>query len=632
MTAQITTLTALDEAEIVDALDLHFARSLRQIDPGALTAADDDPVALAAALVSRQTRNGHVCLELPQVAGEIVALGEGQPLEGQRWPDLAPWVAALQASPLVEQVSSAVTPAPGVLTQRPPLVLDEAHRLYLRRYFQHQTHLADALLARASHEESTDDPILEVGLGKLFPRPEILDEGERDGQRLAAQRALSRHFCVISGGPGTGKTSTVVKILALLVQQAQKRQQPPPRIHLLAPTGKAAARMVESIQKAKASLDMPPEVIDAIPEEASTIHRTLGPLGPTGTRFRHHAGNPLPTDVVLVDEASMVDLALMARLVSAVPPKARLILLGDKDQLASVEAGAILGDICTPPAPGEAITQAPNTQAPSAQAPIAQAIVELTRSWRFDAQSGIGALARAINAGDDAAALAILTDQAHSDVQLYPLHDGFGLGPQLSQITLQGLAPAFSAQTPAERLKAFDTFRILCAYRRGNHGVETVNRQVEQHLMRAGGVRMSGRWYDGRPVMITRNDYTQRVFNGDIGVAMPCPEHGDALRVWFSGEEAPRPFAPARLPPHETVFAMSVHKSQGSEFDHVVLLLPDTDGPILTRELLYTAVTRARARVTIFGSPEIIRAGIRRGIERASGLRARLWAPAAPLS
>ncbi|MFN3202815.1 MAG: exodeoxyribonuclease V subunit alpha [Bradymonadia bacterium] len=621
MSPKPATLDVLGEAEIFDALDLHFARSLHHIAPKAISEAPDDPVALAAALVSRQTRHGHVCLELPQVAGHTVAIGEADPLPDYAWPDLDTWLAALVASPLVDTSSVATHTHEGGITEIAPLVLDNAHRLYLRRYYDHQERLAETLLARAAHHEPTDDPVLEAGLGRLFPRPEALAPGEQDWQRIAARRTLSRHFCVISGGPGTGKTSTVVKILALLIQRALIHRLPVPRIHLLAPTGKAAARMVDSIKGAKARLDMPPEVIALIPEEAATIHRTLGPLGPTGTRFRHHAGNPLATDVVLVDEASMVDLALMARLVSAVPTGARLILLGDKDQLASVEAGAILGDICTAP---EASDAEAGSEAP-AESPIARAIVHLQRSWRFGDDSGIGALARAINAGDDQRALEILLDPEHPDVTLRPLDEGFGLGPQLTETVLREFDPALAATDPVSRLAALDRFRILCAYRKGHRGVETVNRQVEQVLMREGRIRMSGRWYDGRPVMITRNDYTQRVFNGDIGVAMPSADHDDALRVWFPGEEAPRPFAPARLPPHETVFAMSVHKSQGSEFDHVVLLLPEIDGPILTRELLYTAVTRARKQVTLFAPPEVIRASIKRGIERASGLRARLW-------
>ena len=383
------TLESLRGKGLLGPLDEHTARTVCRI------AGDVRPeVLLAAALAVRQVGLGHVCASLPALVRQrqIVA-DDGVTPQEVEWPDADRWIGTLRESPLVATPRHA---------ERRPLVLDDAGRLYLRRYFEHEERLAASLRQRAAMcDTELDEAALEDALARLFARSAEAAptaEAARDEQRDAARTAVTRRLCIISGGPGPGKTSTVVKILALLVEQRERAGLPTPRVLLLAPTGKAATRLTEAIQRAKSGLDCSASVRAAIPDDASTIHRALGSVGGSGTRFRHDAGHPLRADVVLVDEASMVDLALMSRLADAVPREARLILLGDKDQLASVEAGAVLGELC-----------AGATDAPAgADAPLAASVVHLTRSWRYGPGSGIEALAVAINAGDTARALDIL--------------------------------------------------------------------------------------------------------------------------------------------------------------------------------------------------------------------------------
>ena len=392
------------------------------------------------------------------------------------------------------------------------------------------------------------------------------------------------------------------------------------------------------MRRSKAQLDCTEEVLRAIPETASTIHRALGSIGGSGTRFRHHADTPLITDVVLIDEASMVDLALMSRLVDAAPLSARLILIGDKDQLASVEAGAVLGDICSTGAARsyshpmvEAVAGLTGYRLPvEADAPhatgLADCIVHLTRSYRYGERGGISALARAINAGDGTLAMSILRSPEYPEVSLAaPPADG-RLNDRLRDAVLQGFGPYLKEQDPEAQLRAFERLRILCAHRRGPQGMETLNRLIEKVLAEAGLLRTETASYAGRPVMVTENDYQIGLFNGDVGLICNAPDDGGSKLACFVAPDGRlRRLAPSRLPGHETVFAMTVHKSQGSEFDEVAILLPTRPSPILSRELLYTAVTRARSKVTIYGTPEVISAAVTRRIDRASGLREVLW-------
>lgn len=642
------TVDDLRRATLLGPLDEHCARALCRL------AGDERPlVVLAAALATRQVRLGHVCVDLRALAArKQLAADDGVTMHDVAWPDAERWLVTLRESPLVGD---------GARGERRPLVLDHAGRLYLQRYFEHEHGLAAAIRERAGrYDASPDGDGLDEALERLFPgggtrgdaappaarpaaragrrsatpeaqlalgldhppsastpTPKAPAGAAHDRQRLAARTAATRRLCVISGGPGTGKTSTVVKILALLAEQRARAGERPLRVRLLAPTGKAAMRLTEAIRQAKSGLACSDDVRAAIPEEASTIHRALGSIDGSGTRFRHDGEHPLRADVVLVDEASMVDLALMSRLVAAVPPDARLILLGDKDQLASVEAGAVLGELCG--SPTERAARADDT-------PLASAIVELTHSFRYRRDSGIEALASAINAGDAPRALDILADTRFPDVGRSDPAASGALSESLRAEALAGCRTYLAPDAPVDRLRALERFRILCAHRQGPHGVAGTNDEIERLLADERLIdRRVGPTYAGRPIMITRNDYQLQLFNGDVGTIVAREGKQLAFFVAPDGEE--RLYSPARLPPHETVFAMTVHKSQGSEFDRVAVLLGDRSSPLLTRELLYTAVTRARQAVTLYATQAVLEEAIARRTERGSGLRDALWGP-----
>ncbi|WP_310597967.1 exodeoxyribonuclease V subunit alpha [Aeromonas aquatica] len=451
-----------------------------------------------------------------------------------------------------------------------------------------------------------------------------------NGQKLAAATAAARPFAVISGGPGTGKTTTVAKLLAILVETGLQ-QGKATAIRLVAPTGKAAARLTESIGAALQGLDLAPEVVAAIPTEAGTLHRLLGVI-PGRSQFRHHAGNPLHLDLLVVDEASMVDLPMMARLLDALPRHARLILLGDKDQLASVEAGAVLGDICSFTAQGMSPEQADwlsrqtgyRLQGTPAGAPVRDSLCLLTKSWRFDQYSGIGQLARACNDGDGAALEAVWS-AGFKDISLHPW-----VGEAYEALIAQGvegygayLKAAREGMDPAAVFKAFNGFQLLCALRDGPFGVLGLNERLELALSRAGLIQRDGDWYAGRPVMVVRNDHGIGLYNGDMGLCLP--DETGRLKVWFEQPDGSlRALLPSRLPPHETVYAMTIHKSQGSEFAHTVLVLPDSPSPLLTRELVYTGITRAKARLDLYGDRALLAQAVRKKTERYSGLAQRL--------
>lgn len=608
-------LVALRRAGALEDLDLHFARLIARVGDG------EGPVALAAALASQWTGRGHICLDLSSVAGTLVGeeVGEGV-IEA---PPLDRWVEQLRRCPAVGR--------PGAFA---PLVLDEAGRLYLYRYWDYQREVAEALALRLQDEPTDVDlPRLRAGLDRLFP----MSADGPDWQRIAAAAAVLRRFTVISGGPGTGKTTTVIRLLALLVEQGGGR---PLRIGLAAPTGKAAARMQEVIRAAKHDLPVEDSVRDAIPEAASTIHRLLG-WRPGTVGFRHDRENPLGLDVLVVDEASMVDLALMAKLIRALPPAARLVLVGDRDQLASVEAGAVLGDICGE-SPGltsafrrrlrEATGMDPGGEARPELVeggdgpPIRDAVMLLQRSYRFGEQSGIGQAARLVNQGEGRQAFELLAGGDYPDVVWRTVETPGELRRALAATAAEAFHDAASADGPDAALAALDGFRILCARRSGPFGLEAVNRLVEDRLEAAHLISPRGAWYRGRPVLITTNDYHLRLFNGDLGVALPDPEAGQALRVFFRAAEGGlRRIPPARLPVHETAYAATVHKSQGSEAERVLLILPNEASPVMTRELIYTGLTRARSRVEVWGTRAVFEAAVSRRLTRSSGLRDALW-------
>ncbi|MGH8184800.1 MAG: exodeoxyribonuclease V subunit alpha [Rhodanobacteraceae bacterium] len=537
-------------------------------------------VALAAALAARAVGDGHSALELAHAHEWFEQLdGTGKPPELL---DASAWCEVLQHSPAVHAHAA---DAPSTLR---PLVLDAQHRIYLRRYFEYERQLAHALTTR----------VLSACAPPPAPRPSSLASGLDPEQQRAIDIALSHHFALITGGPGSGKTFSVAHMLAALMHEGLACGTPP-RIALAAPTGKAAARLGESMRAQLARMDLPDNVAAALPRDASTLHSLLG-VSPWRMRPRFEHGSPLPFDVVVVDEVSMVDLPLMAKLVRAVPDAARLILLGDPQQLSAVEAGNVL------PALVEAAS------AP----PFVACHVALSHSHRFGTDSVLGKLAQAIVAGTADAALAILR-AGEGDV---------GLVEDDAQATLvdtacEGYAPVFAAHDPAAALAAARGFRVLTALRHGPHGCLALDRAITSRLKRARGLRADADWWQGRLVLVTANRPELGLYNGDAGVVWPGA--GGALQVWFEGAEGPRAFAPTALPPHEGAFALTVHKAQGSEFERVTLA-SGPDSPVLTRELLYTGFTRARTSIVVYGNADTLRAGIDRRTLRMTGLADRL--------
>ncbi|MBC9252910.1 exodeoxyribonuclease V subunit alpha [Pseudomonas alcaligenes] len=576
-------------------LERALVDSLRRLDPTA-----PDSVLASAALCCEALDKGDVCLPLARLAGQ------------RPWPEFAfvlpaltEWRQQLVASPLVA--------GPG---QFAPLILDGS-RLYLARYQAYESQLASQLLARADDLPQVDEAVLTESLARLF----AFNQQQPDWQRLAAAQAVRRRLAVISGGPGTGKTTTVVRLLAALLEQPGGAQL---AIGLAAPTGKAAARMAEAIRNAKAELPVSEAIKAALPEEARTLHRLLGSRGDT-PRVRHDAARPLALDVLVVDEASMVDLALMAKLVDALPPHARLILLGDKDQLAAVEAGAVFAELCEGrgfDAVAVAELQRITGQSVPVEPPrsrLGDAVVLLTHSHRFAGDSGIGELARRINGGDAPGTLNLLKEN-RADLHWQAQPTPAALLERLDQ----GYRPylqAARAGDPAQAFAAFNAFRALTAQREGPWGVSGLNEALEARIKRRYSLAERERWYPGRAVMVRQNDYALGLFNGDIGLCLHG-EHG--LRVYFEGEDGYRAFAPARLPSHDSAFAMTVHKSQGSEFSEVLLALPELSSPLLTRALFYTGITRAKHKVEIWGLPARLSDAVNTRAERAAGLAERL--------
>ena len=600
-------LFALQKQGLLTSLDVSFAQLMCR-----LSANESDELALAAALASHATANGHVCLDITCEADRKVYLSDD--VGSVQFPDYKGWITALQDLSVM-----------GVPGDYCPLILDESGRLYLYRYWKYEQDLAHALSRRAGAvAKMVDETQLQQDLKQLFPASST----ELNWQKVAAAAAVLNQFSVISGGPGTGKTSTVIRILALLRQQPNGLNL---KIALAAPTGKAAARMQEAIHQAKQGLPVDESIRDAIPEQATTLHRLLGATMDS-IYFRHNQKNRLPIDVLILDEASMVDVALMAKLMWALPEKARLIMLGDKDQLSSVEAGAVLADIC---GKKQAFSDAFRARLmgllgeelpPQSDSlpPIADSILLLRRSYRFTAESGIGQLAKAVNQGEGERALSLLSDQEMSDVTLHGSHDA--IAEQAAE-SYQSYLKYLKAEEGIDHIfSVFNSFRVLCAIRGGPNGVTLLNQRIERVLAARNLIDASSDYYAGRPVMVTRNDHGLRLYNGDIGLLLPDPESGGRLRACFQcSDGVVRKLAPASLPEHETVYAMTVHKSQGSEFDRVSLVLPEEDNPLLSRELVYTGITRARSQFELYAGHEILLAAVQRKLSRTTGLQDLLW-------
>ncbi|WKL18392.1 exodeoxyribonuclease V subunit alpha [Comamonas testosteroni] len=664
---------ALSTTDWLAALErLADAGLLRRLDSAlaAFVAAQDaeagPALLVATAVLAQMEGRGHSCLPLKALAGDpnqILAWPkEAERLQQSLWEPLpgrlADWLQALRRSPVVRVVQ----PGAVVADRGQPLVLLDgaAPLLYLRRYWDYERSVAAHMAQRtAADAAALDEPRVRDWLGLLFSSPAAAANAV-DWQKLACALALRGHMSVITGGPGTGKTYTAARLLALLFATAPDATQL--RVALAAPTGKAAARLKQSIDSSLLELkeavgrELDLEALVKRMGAARTLHSLLG-ARPDTRRFAHHAGNPLDVDVLIVDEASMIHLEMMAALLQALPPTARLILLGDKDQLASVEAGAVLGDLCRDAQRGN---YAPDTAAyaervtgqplpaqylASARAlPLAQHTVMLRESRRFGGP--IGQLAQAVNAGDAPAAMALLRTQTQAGLhaELWAREGGDvdavvrsavqGRGGMASYAAYaevlaqhgQGKERGFATEAEHRQwvrdvLAAFDRYRLLCAVRDGSWGVAGLNRAVEQALQAMGAIRKEGEWYMGRPVMVTRNDAQLGVFNGDIGMALPSFADPARLRVYFMQGEQLHHVSTARLAHVETAFAMTVHKSQGSEFEHTALVLAAQGGNVLSRELVYTGITRARKAFSLWTEvPGLLVSAMGSPTQRSSGL------------
>ncbi|MDN3610811.1 exodeoxyribonuclease V subunit alpha [Vibrio ostreicida] len=692
-------LDGLTEQGALRQIDNQFARFI-------YSQSHDEDVAFIAAILSSELGKGHICLPLFDHSGRATDLAARIGLFGEAATELnlqlhpIQWVNRLSQSSVVAEQG-----------QAKPLILDNG-RLYLHRYWHYEvtlaqrltrlgapislkpsdsqqlTQLLDHLFARnygylfsalnLAQSEERSTPVLRQQLvcdhldivsserldwssidQKLMQttRVEHLYELDRlvplsvclNWQKVAAAVALTRRFAVISGGPGTGKTTTVTKLLAALIAQATQSGKVPV-IKLVAPTGKAAARLTESIGKAISELAVSPEQKVNIPTDASTLHRLLGAL-PNSVEFRHNSANPLHLDILVVDEASMVDLPMMYKLVDALPKQARLILLGDKDQLASVEAGAVLGDICSFSHLGYSSAQAAQliqltgyqtfTQQLNTGPTLADSLCMLQKSYRFDARSGIGQLAKAVNSG--------LIDQVDwvwqkdfADIATFPV-DGQHYNAMIQLLVgeychylkrLTELKVDLKTQEPEpiqHRAKAaldlFARCRLLCALREGDFGLTELNVRIERALSKRKLIQLKEEtWYHGRPVMVVRNDYALGLYNGDIGLCIRDDSVGEnRLRVFFElPDGSVKSFLPSRVPEHETAYAMTIHKAQGSEFEHTLMILPPDFTPLLTRELIYTGITRAKRRLSLYTNREVMVRGVRSTTARASGLVQRL--------
>ncbi len=616
---------------------------------------------LAAALTSHQNGHGHVCLDIDYCLAEPDRALSLPPEAPAHQPALTPQ--QLLAGLNVEQWLARLQDTALIGNNNEPLVLDHSSGrplLYLRRFWRYEQTLANSIQQRLMSPPAIDEDRLANTIDVIFKRlshtnPEPEDPVQCDWQKIACALATRNRFAIITGGPGTGKTTTVVRLLAVLQDmQAATSRQAPLRIRLAAPTGKAAARLSVSITSQLAQHDL-----TLIPGEVSTVHRLLGPIR-NSRFFRHHAGNPLPADVVVVDEASMVDVELMALLLDALPAQSRLILLGDKDQLASVEAGAVLGSLCQhagqahyTPHTAAWITRVTGQSVPdnlidTDGSPLDQAVTMLRYSHRFGAIPGIGKLAQAVNTSADVQTLNAFFDGRFTELQRIKIGSvqdpafarlicdtEAGYGHYLQRIKHPPALEAGMEDWDAWALtviRAHGQFQLLAALRKGEFGVEGLNERITT-ILRSAGVLSSQHdealWYAGRPVMVTRNDYNLDLMNGDIGITLPFPRSVPGgtdwmLRVAFPGTDPHKPvhwILPSRLQSVETVFAMTVHKSQGSEFAHTALILPQYDNPVLTRELIYTGITRAARQFTLIDdNPKVLPQAVASSVFRSSGL------------
>jgi len=587
-------------------IDISFANFIQR-----LSEKEDLLLFLTLAFLSRETAAGHICLDLSEYAGKQLIDKDKSIV----FPAFSEW-----------QKKLITVPAVGSPGDFKPIILDESGRLYLFRYWQYETDLAEALIKRTKTEHDFEDNSFVLKMIKKY----FTDTKDKqpDMQRAAAVTALLKNLCIICGGPGTGKTTTVSKILALMLECSQKEL----RIALAAPTGKAADRLQKAIASSKAELPCSEKIISCIPETASTLHRLLGTI-PNTSSFHHNKDNVLPYDIIVIDEASMIDLPLLSKTLSAAAPETSIILIGDKNQLASVESGAALGDICTEDAvncfssdlskvfknaAGIEIISSPEKTGLSV---LSDCLVELNKNYRFETESNIFKLSSAINKGNIKETISALNE---AESAVFHIKESFQtwLKKGLSKIITDNIVPFIKAASCEQALTLLEQFRILCALREGPFGTKGINNVIEKQLVKLNLIDPAAEFYHGRPVMVTQNDYSLKLFNGDTGIIFTPTGKKEDLKAFFPGNDNTlRSFHPSTLPEHETVYAMTIHKSQGSEFDNVMLIFPENETPVLTRDLFYTAVTRTKEKIQIIGSEKIISYAVSRSIERRSGLK-----------
>lgn len=605
------------ELKLFSDLDWHVSQFLA--DRSKLTGKEKDQLKFLICYLSAETRVGHVCVSLQQIASGYFFSGSKKPLikvllqqlEKFQYND---WSELLIASGIVSQGQT-----------NTPLILQNG-LLYFQRMWLNEQKVVRFFRRSAV---TMIEPFANIAtiLDILFDKKE--HSSDVDWQKIAVALALTRQVAIISGGPGTGKTTTVAKLLVALLM-VKVNDVAPLRIMAAAPTGKSAARLSQSLNHAVSPLLLENKIESFLPNEAVTLHRLLG--AKTQQQFVHHKDNPLHLDILIIDEASMVDLSMMAAVIDALPANAKLILLGDREQLSSVEAGAVLGDLCRfadgnySKDKANELSNLTGCTIPTHDhvVPIADNICLLKKSYRFHKHSGIGLLAKYIKQGQSQDAVALLCSKDYTDIEFYVFDDS--LYQTIINMALKGYGNylhVINTNNPLAALATFEQFRLLTALREGKYGVNGLNKAIEDILAKRKLITRSYNddWYVGRPVMILKNYPTLKLYNGDIGITLLSEDDPDKKRVYFKlADGTLRGFSPYFLPEHETAFFMTVHKSQGSEFDHVALILPDEYTPLLTRSLLYTAVTRAKQKMTIYGNLTILSKTIESQIERRSGL------------
>ena len=609
----------------------------------AWSAGASDAVVWAAALVSHFRSEGHTCLPLDRVAGRLLSEVIDRAPSSVRLPGLTDWMDALDQSGVVMSPARRPSdlcwgPSGGDSTAAPaftvaPLVLESSFRLYLHRYWTYEQEAAANLKRRSAHLHAWDPARLSAAIRHFFP---LQPDEAFDWQALAAYSALRRGLTVISGGPGTGKTRTVARHLAALFALAASEGTRWPRVSLTAPTGKAAARLTEAIRQAMEDLPVGSARSPSMVFQATTLHRLLG-FSPFATES--NIGTPvrlLASDVVVVDEASMMDIALLVRLLRALPETTRLVLVGDQDQLAAVEAGSILGEMWSGPSarqysPGWAVEVLAHLGRPlpadtvnSGATPLSDSMVELHRSHRFGTESAIQVFSRGVRSRDIRLARSAWRGTVPG-LKLVPTSSAAHRLTDLMERLIPWHQRLVASPSPTAALGVLKELRLLSPLRHGPLGVESLNRDIQRRMARQGLIPAGRDWYSGRPVLVTSTDMDLGLSNGDTGLALTDPVDGRLL-VWFETPDGElRSLSPLRMPPHETAFVMTVHKSQGSEFNEVVLLIPDEPHPLVSREMIYTAVTRARTHAEVWGTEESLLAGLGRATERFSGLGEALW-------